>query len=58
MVHIAPGSLVSAEVPMGRLLSFNKPEWPFFIPAILGALIDGSAMPVRPGLWVGESVRG
>jgi hypothetical protein len=34
---------------MGRLLSFNKPEWPFFIPAILGALIDGSAMPVgRP----------
>ena len=35
---------------MGRLLSFNKPEWPFFIPAILGALIDGSAMPVgRPG---------
>ena len=30
---------------MARLLSYNKPEWPFFIPAILGALIDGSAMP-------------
>ena len=33
-------------VPMLRLLSYNKPEWPFFVPAVLGALIEGSAMPV------------
>lgn len=31
---------------MRRLLTYNKPEWPFFVPAILGALIDGSSMPV------------
>ncbi|CAL1142099.1 unnamed protein product [Cladocopium goreaui] len=42
------------KVPMGRLLSFNKPEWPFFIPAILGALIDGSAMPVCTVALVGS----
>lgn len=32
-------------VPMNRLLSFCRPEWPCFIPAILGSCIDGSAMP-------------
>lgn len=31
---------------MGRLLSYNRPEWPFFVPAILGALVDGSVMPL------------
>ena len=34
------------KVPMSRLLSYNKPEWAFFVPAILGALIEGSATPI------------
>mmetsp|Transcript_30535 Transcript_30535/g.54595 ORF Transcript_30535/g.54595 Transcript_30535/m.54595 type:complete len:1272 (-) Transcript_30535:403-4218(-) len=34
------------KVPMGRLLGFNKPEWPVFVPAILAALVDGASMPV------------
>jgi len=42
------------KVPMGRLLSYNKPEWPFFIPAILGAMVDGSAMPVCTIALVGS----
>jgi len=31
---------------MGRLLRYNRPEWPFFVPALLGALVDGSVMPL------------
>jgi len=42
------------KVPMYRLLSYNKPEWPFFIPAVLGAMIDGSAMPVCTIALVGS----
>eukprot|EP00439_Symbiodinium_sp_Y106_P064608 s2683_g10.t1 len=42
------------KVPMGRLLSYNKPEWPFFVPAILGAMVDGSAMPVCTIALVGS----
>lgn len=34
------------KVPMGRLLRYNRPEWPFFVPALLGALVDGSVMPL------------
>ena len=34
------------QVPMGRLLRYNRPEWPFFVPALLGALVDGSVMPL------------
>lgn len=33
------------KVPLARILQFNKQEWPFFLPAILGAMIDGSCMP-------------
>ena len=39
---------------MGRLLSYNKPEWPFFVPAILGALVDGAAMPLCTVALVGS----
>jgi len=42
------------KVPMGRLFSYNRPEWPFFIPAVLGALIDGSAMPLCTIALVGS----
>lgn len=42
------------KVPMRRLLTYNKPEWPFFVPAILGALIDGSSMPVCTVALVGS----
>ncbi|CAE7381505.1 ABCB1, partial [Symbiodinium pilosum] len=42
------------KVPMGRLLSYNKPEWPFFVPAVLGAMVDGSAMPVCTIALVGS----
>jgi len=42
------------KVPMGRLLSYNMPEWPFFVPAILGALVDGAAMPVCTIALVGS----
>ncbi|CAE7810872.1 ABCB1, partial [Symbiodinium necroappetens] len=42
------------KVPMRRLLSYNRPEWPFFIPAILGAMVDGSAMPVCTIALVGS----
>eukprot|EP00930_Biecheleria_cincta_P042445 TRINITY_DN29208_c0_g1_i1.p1 TRINITY_DN29208_c0_g1~~TRINITY_DN29208_c0_g1_i1.p1 ORF type:complete len:1315 (-),score=229.41 TRINITY_DN29208_c0_g1_i1:121-3717(-) len=34
------------KVPMGRLFSYNKPEWIFFIPAMIGALGEGSSMPI------------
>lgn len=33
------------KVPMGRLLSFNRPEWPFFVPALIGAAASGAGMP-------------
>mmetsp|Transcript_27047 Transcript_27047/g.62521 ORF Transcript_27047/g.62521 Transcript_27047/m.62521 type:complete len:1278 (+) Transcript_27047:121-3954(+) len=33
------------KVPMARVLGYCKQEWPFFIPAILGAMLDGIAMP-------------
>jgi hypothetical protein len=33
---------------------YNRPEWPFFIPAVLGALIDGSAMPLCTIALVGS----
>jgi len=42
------------KVPMARLFSYNRPEWPYFIPAILGALIDGSAMPLCTVALVGS----
>ncbi|CAJ1374272.1 unnamed protein product [Effrenium voratum] len=42
------------QVPMGRLLSYNKPEWPLFVPAILGALVDGACMPVCTIALVGS----
>ncbi|CAK9090245.1 ATP-dependent translocase ABCB1 (ATP-binding cassette sub-family B member 1) (Multidrug resistance protein 1) (P-glycoprotein 1) (Phospholipid transporter ABCB1) (CD antigen CD243) [Durusdinium trenchii] len=42
------------KVPMSRLMSYNKPEWPFFVPAILGALIEGAAMPVCAVALVGS----
>ena len=35
-------------------MSYNKPEWPFFVPAILGALIEGAAMPVCAVALVGS----
>mmetsp|Transcript_57302 Transcript_57302/g.101615 ORF Transcript_57302/g.101615 Transcript_57302/m.101615 type:complete len:1276 (+) Transcript_57302:45-3872(+) len=34
------------KAPMSRLMAFNKPEWPFFIPGIICALGDGASMPV------------
>ncbi|CAJ1336106.1 unnamed protein product [Effrenium voratum] len=42
------------KVPMSRLLSYNQPEWAFFVPAILGALIEGAAMPVCAVALVGS----
>eukprot|EP00439_Symbiodinium_sp_Y106_P024056 s2066_g2.t3 len=42
------------KVPMARLLSYNKPEWPFFVPAVLGALAEGAAMPVCTIALVGS----
>ena len=39
---------------MRRLLSYNRPEWPFFVPAIVGALLDGAAMPVCTVALVGS----
>ena len=42
------------KVPMGRLLSYNRPEWPFFVPAILGAMVDGAANPVCTVALVGS----
>lgn len=40
------------KVPWSRLLSYNKQEWIYFIPAILGAIGDGGAMPVAAVLLV------
>ena len=42
------------KVPMRRLLNFNRPEWPFFVPALLGALLDGACMPVCAVALVGS----
>ncbi|OLQ10644.1 Multidrug resistance protein 1 [Symbiodinium microadriaticum] len=42
------------KVPMSRLLGYNKPEWAFFMPAILGALIEGSAAPICALALVGS----
>ncbi|CAJ1449438.1 unnamed protein product, partial [Effrenium voratum] len=42
------------KVPMGRLLSYNRPEWPFFVPAVLGALVAGAAMPMCTVALVGS----
>ncbi|CAE7217756.1 ABCB1 [Symbiodinium natans] len=42
------------KVPMMRLLSYNKPEWPYFVPAVLGALADGASMPICTIALVGS----
>ncbi|OLP94424.1 Multidrug resistance protein 1 [Symbiodinium microadriaticum] len=42
------------KVPMRRLFSYNRPEWPFFVPAILGAMVDGAANPVCTIALVGS----
>ncbi|CAE7260932.1 ABCB1 [Symbiodinium pilosum] len=42
------------KVPMMRLMSYNKPEWAFFVPAVLGALADGASMPVCTIALVGS----
>lgn len=34
------------KVPMARLWSYNKPEWIFLVPAMIGALGEGSSMPL------------
>eukprot|EP00928_Gymnodinium_smaydae_P036810 TRINITY_DN25678_c0_g2_i1.p1 TRINITY_DN25678_c0_g2~~TRINITY_DN25678_c0_g2_i1.p1 ORF type:complete len:1307 (+),score=203.20 TRINITY_DN25678_c0_g2_i1:353-3922(+) len=34
------------KVPMGRLFGYNKNEWPFLVPAFLGAAVDGCCMPL------------
>ena len=39
---------------MRRLFSYNRPEWPFFVPAILGAMVDGAANPVCTIALVGS----
>ena len=39
---------------MARLFSYNRPEWPYLIPAVLGALIDGAAMPLCTIALVGS----
>jgi hypothetical protein len=33
-------------VPMLRLMGYNRPDWPFLVPAILGVLVEGASMPV------------
>lgn len=48
------GNEGKCQVPMGRLLSYNRPEWPFFVPAVVGALLDGAAMPVCTVALVGS----
>lgn len=42
------------KVPMARLFSYNQPEWPYLVPAVLGALIDGAAMPLCTVALVGS----
>jgi len=37
---------------LGRLLQFNKPEWPFYIPGIIGAMGHGAASPLQGFLLV------
>lgn len=32
--------------PMRRLLAFNKPEWPFYVPGLIGATFAGALMPL------------
>ena len=39
---------------MARLFGYNRPEWPYLIPAVLGALIDGAAMPLCTIALVGS----
>eukprot|EP00403_Amphidinium_massartii_P018274 CAMPEP_0178429642 /NCGR_PEP_ID=MMETSP0689_2-20121128/30907_1 /TAXON_ID=160604 /ORGANISM="Amphidinium massartii, Strain CS-259" /LENGTH=1274 /DNA_ID=CAMNT_0020051469 /DNA_START=66 /DNA_END=3890 /DNA_ORIENTATION=- len=34
------------KVPMSRVMSYCKPEWPYLIPAFLGSMVDGSSMPM------------
>mmetsp|Transcript_113154 Transcript_113154/g.205802 ORF Transcript_113154/g.205802 Transcript_113154/m.205802 type:complete len:1316 (-) Transcript_113154:105-4052(-) len=34
------------KVPMSRLLNFNKPEWPCFVPGFIGACMAGITMPL------------
>merc|ERR1712137_1415403 len=34
------------KVPLGRLWSYNRPEWPYVVPGVLAAAVDGCAMPV------------
>jgi len=52
MSHVQPATEREAEiaktykVPMARLWSYNKPEWIYFVPAMLGALGEGASMPV------------
>ena len=48
--HYITGMILLAKISTG----YNRPEWPYFIPAILGALIDGSAMPLCTVALVGS----
>mmetsp|Transcript_7569 Transcript_7569/g.16469 ORF Transcript_7569/g.16469 Transcript_7569/m.16469 type:complete len:1107 (+) Transcript_7569:1-3321(+) len=32
--------------PLLRIMSFNKPEWGYFVPALLGSLYDGASQPI------------
>jgi len=38
------------KVPMTRVLGYCKPEWPWMVPGILGAIVDGSSNPAAA--WV------
>lgn len=49
-IYYITGMILLVEIPTG----YNRPEWPYFIPAILGALIDGSAMPLCTVALVGS----
>lgn len=48
--HYITGMILLEKISTG----YNRPEWPYFIPAILGALIDGSAMPLCTVALVGS----
>lgn len=38
-------ALKNYKLPMMRLMSYNRPEWIWFVPAILGAIVAGLCMP-------------
>jgi ABC-type multidrug transport system fused ATPase/permease subunit len=44
--------LKAYKVPMSRILSYCKKEWPFFLPGVLGALYDGASQPIMGVLMV------